>query len=187
MNRRILCVDDEPQVLSALRRGLSEDYEVQTANGGAPAIELLGSNVTFAVIMSDMRMPGMDGAKLLSWARAHCPDSTRILLTGYADVDSAISAVNDGNIFRFLVKPCPEETLRQALEAGVEQYRLITAERELLEQTLGGALGALMDVIGLVAPELHVRSSRLEQLVQRVVTRRGLSPAWVYQTAARLF
>jgi response regulator RpfG family c-di-GMP phosphodiesterase len=186
MNRRVLCVDDEPQVLGGLRRGLSDDYEVSTAPDGAQAVETLKSSAPFAIVMSDMRMPGMDGAALLGWVRQHCPDSTRILLTGYADIDSAINAVNQGNIFRFLVKPCPDEILRQSLDAGLEQYRLITAEKELLEKTLGGALSALMEVLGLVAPDLFARSARLEQLMQLVVRRLKLEPAWIYETAAKL-
>ncbi len=186
MNRRILCVDDEPQILNGLRRTLSDGFEITVATSGAEALRFLESEPVFAVVMSDMRMPGMDGAALLSKVHTGWPDTTRVLLTGYTDVNVAISAVNDGQIFRFLVKPCPEAELKKSLTAATEQYRLITAERELLELTLGGALGALMEVLGVVAPELVARSARLERLVEGIAAHLDESSAWIYKTAARL-
>ncbi len=90
--------------------------------------------------MSDMRMPGMDGATVLTRARAVQPDTVRVLLTGQADMEDAVAAVNDGNIFRFLIKPCPRPVLVRALTDAVDQHRMITAERVLLERTLRGSV-----------------------------------------------
>src|SRR5690606_18712073 len=98
---RILCVDDEPNVLAGLERTLFDDYDVTTANSGVEALEILAEEEPFAIIISDMRMPNMDGATFLAEARKLEPDTVRMLLTGYSDVEAAISAINDGQIFRF--------------------------------------------------------------------------------------
>ena len=91
---RVLCVDDEPNVLEGLSLHLRRRYQVETATSGAAALEILQRGGETAVVMSDMRMPGMDGAAFLARARQTAPDTVRILLTGHADLNSAISAVN---------------------------------------------------------------------------------------------
>src|SRR5262245_17980905 len=103
---RILCVDDEPNVLEGLALHLRRKYEMSTAANGPDALALLEREGPPEVIISDMRMPGMDGATFLSKARQLYPDTVRMLLTGQSDMASAIKAVNDGQIFRFLTKPC---------------------------------------------------------------------------------
>ena len=109
---RILCVDDEPNLLAALERNLFGQFDVVTANGGEAGLAAIAEGPPFAAIVSDMRMPGMDGAAFLAAARARAPDSVRLLLTGQADATSAIAAINQGAIFRFLCKPCPTATSR---------------------------------------------------------------------------
>lgn len=99
----------------------------------------------FAVVVSDMRMPGMDGAAFLATVRHRWPDMVRVLLTSHADVEAAIRVVNDGQIFRFLLKPCEPVTLRRVLHDAVAQHRLLTAERELLERTLQGSVRSLLE------------------------------------------
>ncbi len=96
----------------------------------------------YAIVVSDMRMPVMSGSVFLREA-ARAPDATRILLTGYTDLDAAVSVVNEGQLFRFLTKPCPRDELLAACIDGVEQHRLRTAERVVLEQTLKGSVQAL--------------------------------------------
>ena len=104
-NPKILCVDDEPAVLEGLKMNLRRRFDVLTATSGAAALEVLEREEGIAVLMSDMRMPSMDGATLLAKARERWPFVVRLLLTGQADMNSAISAVNEGQIFRFLTKP----------------------------------------------------------------------------------
>lgn len=128
---RVLAVDDEPNVLSALQRSLrGRGYQVTTAPGGEAAIALLEQLQPHAII-SDMRMPGMSGAEFLKASRAHCPDAVRLLLTGYADVKSALQAVNEGEVFRYLTKPWDDTELATALDEGLERHRL-RAERDRL-------------------------------------------------------
>lgn len=186
MNRRVLFVDDEPQVLRAIERNLSDRFDIATANGGTEAQKMVLEEPAFAVVVSDMRMPGMDGAALLRQLRQTNPSTTRILLTGYADLTATLAAVNEGNIFRFLVKPCPDEVLETAIEDGVTQHQLIVAEKELLERTLMGAIEALTEVLSLVEPALFSRAQRLEQLVSVALDNLGYQPRWPYEMAAKL-
>ncbi|MGC4086448.1 MAG: response regulator [Polyangiaceae bacterium] len=120
---RILCVDDEPRVLEGLERTLFDHFEVMTLSKPEQALELLErGDESFAVVVSDMRMPGIDGATLLAHARRLAPDTTRVLLTGHADMEAAVAAINQGHIYRFLCKPCPPEVLA----AGAHRSRRAT-------------------------------------------------------------
>jgi response regulator RpfG family c-di-GMP phosphodiesterase len=179
-------VDDEPQVLEGVTLSLRRAYEVLTANSGPAGLELLSGDRGVAVIISDMRMPGMDGATFLGKAREAAPDATRILLTGHADVDGAASAINEGRIFRFLTKPCSPSALLAALDAAVEQHRLVTSERVLLQQTLRGSMQMMMDVLALAAPEAFGRAVRLRRYASEVVSRVPGAEAWPVEVAAML-
>ena len=120
----LLCVDDEPSILSALRRVLrAPDCRVLQATSGAEALEILAREPV-AVIVSDMRMPGMDGAELLSRVRAQWPHTARILLTGYADMKATIAAINEGQIYRYINKPWDETELRVTVRQAAERYQL---------------------------------------------------------------
>jgi response regulator RpfG family c-di-GMP phosphodiesterase len=183
-NRRVLCVDDEPRVLEGLERTLFEHFDVTTESNPLRALEVLQEGPAFAVILSDMRMPELDGAGLLARARQIAPHTSRMLLTGQADVSSAVAAVNQGQILRFLWKPCPPDELVQALELGVEQYRLVTAERELLERTLTGCVRLLSEVLSLVAPALFSRTQRIKALVTHMTMKLELQDPWRFEVAA---
>src|SRR3974390_879800 len=106
MQERILLVDDDRSVLDGYRRGLSREFLIETAVGGQEALSLIGNNGPYAIVVSDMRMPGMNGIQLVSSVKNSSPDTIRIILTGNADTDTAVDAINEGNIFRFLTKPC---------------------------------------------------------------------------------
>lgn len=140
----------------------------------------------FAVIVSDMRMPRMDGLQFLVRAKQIAPDSVRIMLTGNSDQQTAIQALNEGNLFRFLTKPCPTEQLRQALQAGVEQYQLVTAEKQLLEETLNNSLQVLVDILSLVNPTAFSRSTRVKRLAREIAVQLGLRNPWEVEIAAML-
>jgi len=144
-----LIVDDDVRLLEGLRRNLRGRVNVLTATDGSAALEILRDQGPIAVILCDMRMPGMDGIAVLRAARERFPETVRMMLTGNADQATAVDAINRGEIFRFLNKPCESDRLVAALEAGIRQYRLATGERELLEQTLAGSLRLLLDVLKL--------------------------------------
>ncbi len=131
MNRRILFVDDELNILYAYKRNLRSYFEVETASNGKDAIDKIMTQEPFAVVISDYRMPEMDGIELLHKVREISPDTVRIILTGYADLQTAIDAINEGNIYRFLTKPIPNDKLVAALNDSIELNRLVTTEKEL--------------------------------------------------------
>ena len=188
MNKKleVLCVDDEPQVLEGLRLHLKQRYEVHLASSGMDALEILRDNKHVAVILSDMRMPVMDGAKFLNAARTASPDAVRMLLTGYTDMQSAIAAVNEGQIFRFISKPCPPDQLHGAFRAAVAQHQLIIAEKVLLQETLLGCVESLAKVLSLMKPVAFGRALRLRSKVQSVVSYLLLQDQWQIEAAAVL-
>jgi len=186
MSEKILFVDDEPNVLAAYERQLRKQFDVVTMQGSEAGLQAVMVGGPYAVVVSDFRMPNMDGIQFLSRVKEICPDTVRMILTGYADVQTAIEAVNEGNVFRFLTKPCPPDSLAKAIVAGIEQYRLVNAERELLEQTLKGAIEMLTELLGLVNPEAFGRCSRIQKRVRSIAQRTGLSDVWQYETAAML-
>lgn len=183
---QVLCIDDESHVLDGLQRMLRDVFDVSVAVGGRAGIERLRSDETFAVIMTDMRMPDVDGVAVLRAAREHRPDSTRVLLTGQSDLTAAVAAVNDGHVFRFLLKPCPPPQLRAALEAAVEHHRLLRVERDLLSDTLKGAIKLCLDVLALVHPQALSRGARVRRLAARLATRVGGVEGWSVEVAALL-
>ena len=183
---RVLCVDDEPAVLDSLRRQLYAEFAVVGAESGPEALALLGKDPSFAVLVTDMRMPGMDGATVLARAKAMRPGTVRVLLTGHADVEDAIAAVNDGNVFRYLVKPCPRAVLVDALTDAVEEHRTIKAERELVEHTLRGSVSALFEVLSLANPTAFARAARIRAIVLEMVEAMRPEQAWRIEIAAML-
>ncbi len=186
MNERILCVDDDPCVLQAYQRALRKKFIIEGALGGEEALELIAHKGPYAVVVADMRMPGMNGIQLLVKVREMAPDSVRMMLTGNADQQTALDAVNEGHIFRFMTKPCPPEVFAKALESGLAQYRLINAERELLSHTLSGGIKVLTDVLGLVNPVAFSRASRVHRLVRQMCGEMGLQRTWMIEIAAML-
>jgi response regulator RpfG family c-di-GMP phosphodiesterase len=186
MTDRIRFVDDEPSVLDGYKRTLHREFDVDTAEGAEQGLNSIRERGPYAVVISDMRMPGMNGAEFLSQVRQRTPESVRMLLTGYTDLDAAMHAVNEGNIFRFLTKPCDKEVLIDAITAGLVQYRLVTAEKELLEKTLMGSIKVLTEVLSAASPEAFGRSMRITRYVRHLVAKFSLPSPWRFEAAAML-
>jgi len=186
MAEKILFVDDEPAVLEGYKRILYPEFEVDTADGGAKGLIAIKENGPYAVVVSDMRMPAMNGAEFLTKVRHTAADTVRMLLTGYTDMGAAIEAINQGNIFRFLTKPCEPEVLETAISDGLEQYRLVTGERELLEKTLLGSIKVLTDVLSAASPEAFGRSMRIAHSVRHIVKKMNIPSGWCVEAAAAL-
>jgi response regulator RpfG family c-di-GMP phosphodiesterase len=186
VNKRVLFIDDDERILAGFRRNLHGAFEVDIAVGPEAGLAKIKDNPPYAVAVSDLRMPGMDGIAVLSKVREMRPDTVRVMLTGFADLEAAIAAVNEGNIFRFLTKPCETDYLITALTAAVEQYRLVMAERELLEGTLRGSLKVLSEVLSLLRPEIYGRISRIAPYV-RPLSRLCSDPSpWQTEAAGML-
>ena len=183
---RILIVDDEKNLLAGLERQLRGTFDIVTAEGGLVGLRELKVNGPFAVVVSDMRMPEMNGIQFLVKASKLSPDTVRMMLTGNADLQTAMHAVNEGNIFRFLTKPCQKETMQWALADAVKQYRLVTAEKELLEKTLKGSLRVMIDLLELVNPVAFSKSSRIRDYMRQVAVSLGVSKVWEFELAGLL-
>jgi ActR/RegA family two-component response regulator len=186
MSERILLVDDDSHVLEGYTRSLRREFALETALGAEKALPLINQNGPYAVVVSDMRMPGISGVQLLSSLKTISPDTVRIMLTGNADQQTAVDAINEGNIFRFLIKPCAHEVMAKTLTAALVQYRLVTAEKELLEQTLRGSIQVLTEVLSLVNPAAFARAERARRYIRHVVTAMKLGNSWQYEVAAML-
>ena len=182
----MLCVDDEPRVLEGLALHLRREYLVFTADGGPTALKMLEAMPAPAVVLSDMRMPGMDGAAFLKEVRHMLPDTTRILLTGDTGREAAIEAINEGRIFRFLTKPCAPGPLKTAIEAGVAQHRLVVSEKVLLQETLVGCIKALIDVLAITNPVAFGRTNRVRRMVTALAAACELRAFWPLEAAAML-
>jgi len=182
----ILCVDDEPKVLEGLVLNLRRQYRVSTATSGQAGLAIVEGTDPPAVVVSDMRMPEMNGAEFLAKVRERSPDIVRLLLTGQADLDSAIAAVNQGQVFRFLTKPCSPPQFQAAVESAFAQHRLITSEKELLEKTLRGAVKALTEILSLANPLIFGRATRLKKHAADLLAGLGVPFAWQLEVAVVL-
>jgi response regulator RpfG family c-di-GMP phosphodiesterase len=186
MNQRILFVDDDANLLEAIQRGLRRQFTIETAVGGDDALHKLSHDGPYAVVVADMQMPGMSGLEFLRKAQTTAPDSVRMMLTGNSDLKTAMNAVNDGRVFRYLTKPCPPPILAPALEAGLEQYKLMRAERELLENTLGGAVKVLTEILSLTDPATFDRSQKLKEYAHDFTLSTQTHILWELELAAML-
>ncbi|WP_417738051.1 HD domain-containing phosphohydrolase [Rosistilla oblonga] len=187
MTLRVLFVDDNQKVLNSIARQFEGVLDYETANGPHEAIELLDPENPFAVVVSDMRMPKMNGAELLTHVRKVSPETVRIMLSGYADLQATIQAVNEGNIARFLSKPCPRELLERAIREGLDQYQLVTGQRELLEGTLQGSVTVLCAILSLVHPLAFGRVSQVQRIALAIGDQMQLESIWDLKIASMLF
>jgi len=187
MAHPVLFVDDDIMLLKSFKRTLPSQFRVVTADSPEKGLQILKEQGPFSVIVSDMKMPGMSGIEMLSQSKEISPDTIRILLTGFADQQTAIDGVNKGDLFRFLTKPCDVETLNQILRSAVRQYQLIVSEKELLEQTLFGTVRVLSQILTLINPTAQGCASRLKRYVRHITKELQLEEdGWLYEIAAML-
>lgn len=183
---KVLCVDDEPNVLEGIRRQLRGKFDLEVASSGLKALELLNKGQKFSVIVSDMRMPGMDGVELLKNFQKLAPLTVRIMLTGNADQDTASKAVNEGQIFRFINKPCAPGELEIILNSAVQQFNLLNAEKELLQNTLSGSIKVLTDILSLSDPIAFGSATSIREPVREIFKILQIKNSWELDLAAML-
>ncbi|WP_319585216.1 HD domain-containing phosphohydrolase [uncultured Desulfobulbus sp.] len=183
---KILFVDDEPNILQSIQRQLRNRFTLQTAGSGDEALRILKEEGPFSVIVSDMRMPGMNGVELLSKVKDSYPETVRLMLTGNADQETAMEAVNDGQIFRFLTKPCPQATFITSLALALRQHRLIIAEKELLQKTLMGSVTVLSELLAVANPLAFSAGLRCKDYVVNIAKVLNLPNLWQYEIAAMM-
>lgn len=183
---KVLLVDDDRNLLDSFRRQFRKSLVIETATSGEDGIQAVRDGGPFAVVISDMMMPNMNGVEFLSQVRRIAPNIVRIMLTGNANLEVAIKAVNDGNIYRFLNKPVESDQLHQVILDAIRQYRLITTEKVLLNKTLKGAVDLLTDILSLLNPEGFSQSTRIKRHVHTIVKALALEESWHYDLAALL-
>lgn len=176
---RVLMIDDDSNILESHRRLLRSRFAVETALGGEAALKIMEMGAPFAVVVSDIKMPRMSGIDLLGTIKKLYPETIRMVLTGYADLEMAISVVNKGDIFRFLTKPCDQIDLIKAIEAGIEQYELARASQELaiarrLNAGLEGTLRAFTRLVEFRDPYTAGHMDRTSKLAVSIAERIGL-------------
>ena len=186
MSAKLLFIDDDPNLLAGIQRTMRKHFHLDCAPGGVEGLEAVRKLGPYAVVVCDMRMPGMDGVQTLERVREIAPDTVRIMLTGNADQHTAVEAVNRGQIFRFLNKPCPPEVMIPALETAIKQHELLRVERELLEGTLMGSVKAFGDLIAMVAPHIHTTSESLRQAMRTLAPAVDGAVTWECEIAAML-
>lgn len=186
MNERVLFVDDEENVLNGFRRQLRKDFDVSTAASGSAALEVMREEGPFAVVVSDMRMPEMDGIAFLKEAQKLAPDTVRLMLTGNADQQTAIDAVNEGHVFRFLNKPCSVDVLSDTVSEALDRYRVDVAEKALLSGTLNGSIKLLMDILALAAPSVWSVDSGMRETAQGIARAMQVGNDWEMEVATML-
>ncbi len=185
MRDRVLFVDDEPNVLDGIRRQLRNRVDLETATSASAGLDIIRQQGPFAVVVSDMRMPEMDGARFLAKVNEISPQTVRMVLSGHADLESTIAAVNEGRVFRFLLKPCNSETLFGVIKNGIEQYRLVHAEKHLLENTLNATVKVLFNVLGIINPVAQRRAAQIQRFADAAAEALKLQPGlWQYHLAA---
>src|ERR1043166_4796847 len=178
MSIKILCVDDDAHILAANQRNLRKQFTIDTALGGSQGLAAITNQGPYAVIVADMQMPGMNGVQFLTQAEAVAPDTVRVMLTGNADQKTAIDAVNQGHVFRFLTKPCSPEELASVLKTGLAQYRLVMAERELLGKTLNGSIKMLTDILSILDPQSFAIGQKMCEYIRLFAQSLNLKQTW---------
>ncbi len=186
MEDKVLFVDDDPNILAAYKRQLRKALRVETAEGPKKGLQLVMDRGPFAVVVADMHMPVMNGIEFLARVGEIAPDTIRMMLTGAPDLEIAMQAVNEGSIFRFLTKPCLPELMGKALVAGINQYRLIRAEKELLEVTLSGTIDLLAEILSLTDPETFGDIPHLRNRAREIGSKLNLTNLWELELAATL-
>src|SRR5688572_18445042 len=131
---KLLLVDDEPNLTSALVRSLDRtQFEIFTADSAQQGLMILAGH-EIDVVVSDERMPGMTGSQFLAEVRKRWPNTIRMILSGQADLEAAVRAINEGEVYRFLLKPCHPKELQLTIQQGLQHKRLVAQSRRLLQE-----------------------------------------------------
>ncbi len=165
---RILLVDDEPLVLEGLRRSVHREFVADLAMSSEEGLAKLRKDGPYLVVVSDMHIPGMDGAQFLATVRTISPDSIRVMLTGSNDVETAARAVNEGQVFRFLTKPVMAETLLATLRACIAHHDVARFEKEHLKITIEALEELDLGTLTSLARAIDAKSAWTAGLSERV-------------------
>ena len=181
---KVLFVDDQDEVLEDIKVQVSDVCDPHGATTSEEGLEIFEKEGPFTVVVSDQILPGVDGADFLAQVIRRDPHVSTMLLTGHANYADAMTAVNDGHVFRLLEKPYSPATLRDAIIAGERQRDLMVAERVLLHETLVGAVNALTETLATVKPRFFGRAKRVKRLAGEIARYLEFPHPWQVETAA---
>lgn len=186
MTRKILMIDDDRDILASYQVNLRKDFIVRIASNANQVMEILKAEDDIGVIVTDYKMPDVNGINLLKMIRQIYPDPIRIMITGFADMQIAVNAVNEGSIFRFLTKPMPTPELKQIIQDALIQYNLKKNEKELLNNTLKGTLKLLIDLISISIPQSLNIGSQARAVARKIGVKTGDVELWELEVASLL-
>lgn len=158
MTKKVLFVDDNPNILSAVIRHLRKKYEIHIAQSGREALREIEAEGPFAVVVADWNMPDMKGPDLLSKAKSLYPNTVRVIFSGLSDQAAVITAINSGQIFRFILKPSSPIEMGRVIDESLEQHALLMTKERLLSETVGGTVNTLLEVLAVVAPRAYSKT-----------------------------
>ena len=186
MSKKVLFVDDDERILSALQRRLRKEFDFHVASDAEEALRIMSKDGPFAVVISDQQMPGMRGVEFLKEVMTRNPMTVRVMLTGNADRETAVASVNDSAVFRYLNKPCPVETITETLREALAEYGRALAEKELLEGTLAGSIKVMVDILAANDPHAFRQISSLRNAGRQLAASMSLQKAWNLDMAITL-
>ena len=181
----VLFVDDDPNILKAIKRNLHGRYKVAVAETIDTATEYL-DNHHFPVVFSDMKMPSMNGADFLILVKEKNPDSIRVLLTGESNVNDAIKAINESDIYKILMKPCTPENLCSTIDSALKLYHAHALEAMIMDKSLIGFVYIILDLLKIISPEIFKRSIDITKIVRSPKTNFQVSDSWSFEVACLL-
>lgn len=184
-NFDVLFVDDDINILKAMKRNFHEQFSIATASTIDEALNLLNDH-QFPIVISDMKMPEMNGADLLIYVKQKSPDTIRVLLTGESGLPEAIKAINESDIYKFLTKPCPPEALRKTIESAITLYHAKYIERNILDKTVKSFVYILLEIINQISPEIFKKSLYIAKIIKSSKTKFNVKDRWSTEIASLL-
>ncbi|BDU73461.1 HD domain-containing phosphohydrolase [Mesoterricola silvestris] len=184
MNEKVLFVDDDENLLASVHRNFKKRYDLDIAAGGPQALRAMEEHGPYAVVVADMAMPGMNGIEFLKKAQVLAPDTIRIMFTGHPGPVTLLEAINSGQVFRFIPKPCDLEEIGRAVDAGIRQHHLIAGERDLLEATLTRGIEAMIGILEVLDPVVYLSAQTLAHRSAQVARALGAADDWSITLAA---
>ncbi|GAB4272928.1 MAG: response regulator [Candidatus Rifleibacteriota bacterium] len=184
INEKVLVIDDDPAILAMYKKQFQGVVDIVTAQEPWIGLEILKRSGPFALLVTDYKLPSMDGLKVIEEANKFAPDTLKILLTGYANLELAMKAINEGRVFRFLTKPCSNKLMASSFIAAISHYRKVIAEKETLERTFNGCVQMLTDVISLSTPMAFNRARKMRNLARKLSSKLPIENKWDFENAA---
>ncbi len=184
---RVLFVDDSQNLLGAVRRMLRGHIDLVVAESAQTALQILETDPTVTVVVSDQNMPGMKGIEFLALVAERWPLVTRVMQTGNNDQDTAISAIHSGRVFRFLRKPYEPADLLAIINEAQAEHKIRKNEHTLLETTLATSVKLVTEMLALMRPDLFSESTKVHELARELAIQLKISRPWEISLAAMLY